>query len=206
MLSRLEEFLQTNKNRATFFGAVGQFYPIGSEQYLLIENAYNCAKNAFRSIRREGGDRYFEHLRATALIVLVHMRVRDADVIAAALLHDIIEDVPGWSQEKLALNFNRRVAEYVWYVTKTPESVFGGDKERRNRVYHQNLRKAPRPALIIKMADRLHNLLTLWDTSCEKQRRKIEETQDFYLPIAEEQILLVHELEDILERLQANQC
>jgi (p)ppGpp synthase/HD superfamily hydrolase len=86
-------------------------------------------------------------------------------------------------------------------VSKPPEANFDGNKEARNRAYHQNLGRAPRQAILIKLADRLHNLLTLWDVSPAKQQRKITETQDFYLPIAESEIILIHELEAAINEI-----
>jgi GTP pyrophosphokinase len=201
MLSKVREILNTKTNRKDFFGVVDRYFPKGSNEYRLIERAYITAKDAFRVKYRESGERYFEHLRAVALILMAYERVRDVNVIVAALLHDIIEDIPGWSQETLASSFNQIVAEYVWWVSKPPLDNFKQDKEARNRAYHQNLSHAPRPALLIKLADRLHNLLTLWDTPLIKQKRKVQETQDFYLPIAEEQIFLIHQLEAALNEL-----
>lgn len=204
MLDRIRTLLHTNTTRETFFLLVKRHFPYGSRDYLLVEDAYDTAKDAFRHEQREGGDRYFEHLRAVALIVMEHMRVRDAKVIAAALLHDIVEDIEGWTQARIALKFTPEISELVWWVTKPAVAVYDGDKEARNRAYHENLRRAPRNAIIIKLADRLHNLLTLWDTDDEKQRRKVRETQDFYLPLAEQHILLIHEIEDALREVMGS--
>jgi GTP pyrophosphokinase len=204
MLQKIRAILDKEHSRETFFAVVGRYFPKGGADYQLIERAYDTAKDAFRNEKREGGDRYFEHLRAVALFLMVYLRVRDANAIAAALLHDIIEDIKNWSQERLAMEFNREVAELVWWVSKPSLDKFNGDKNARNRAYHQNLWRAPRLALLIKLADRLHNLLTLWDVPLAKQKRKVQETQDFYLAIAEEQIILIHELEAIINELVAS--
>lgn len=199
MLDRVRQLILDRNNRASFFQVVDQFFPRGSVEYQLIERAYSTAKDAFRPMQREGsGERYFEHLRAVALILMVHMRVRDANIIAAALLHDVIEDIDGWNQDRVAVEFNRSVAQLVWWVTKPGLELFLGDKEARNRAYHQNLNRAPRPALTIKLADRLHNLITLWGVDAEKQRRKVRETQDFYLSLAEKEVILIHEIEQAI--------
>lgn len=150
---------------------------------------------------RESGERYFEHLRSVSLILILYLRVRNADVIAAALLHDILEDIDGWTQDRVALVFNQKVAELVFLVSKEDISKYNGDNEERNRDYHRKLGTAVRDAVIIKLADRLHNIITLWGTSKEKQRRKVRETQDFYLPIAEKHFILVHELEAALKEV-----
>jgi len=201
MLEKVRKILETKKNRESFFSVVGRYFPRFSDDYKLIEQAYNTAKDAFRNQSREDGERYFEHLRGVAIILMAYLRVRDANVIVAALLHDIAEDIPGWDEGRLALEFNQTVAVLVWWISKPSLEKFEGDKEARNRAYHQNLHRAPRESLLIKLADRLHNLLTLWGCSEEKQRRKITETQDFYLSIAEDQVVLIHEIEAAINEI-----
>lgn len=162
MLGRVRQLLKTHVDRDHFFRLVARRFPEHSVEYQLIVKAYDTAKDAFRGRTREGnGERYFEHLRAVALIVMEYLRVSDANVIAAALLHDLPEDIVGWGQDRMAREFNAEVAQYVWWVTK-PELEDGESKEERNRRYHENLRRAPRKALIVKLADRLHNLLDMW--------------------------------------------
>ncbi len=203
MLAKIRDILAKYPDRAAFFAIVGKFYPKFSPEHQLIEKAYKVAKEAFRGKVREGGERYFEHLRAVALILILYLRVRDANVIAAALLHDIMEDIDGWSQELIALTFNQKVAELVFWVSKDDSELYGGDKEERNREYHRKLDIAVREAILIKLADRLHNVITLWATDEDKQRRKVRETQDFYLPLAEKHTVLIHELEAALCEVMA---
>ena len=204
MLERVRKVYTGRENRASFFQTVSWYFPRGGADYNLIERAYSTAKDAFRNKKREDGGRYFEHLRAVALIMMRYMRIRDADVIAAALLHDIIEDIENWSQERVTIEFNQSVGGLVWWVSKPSLTLFNGDKEARNRMYHQKLTRAPRMALMIKLADRLHNLLTLWNCEEEKQRRKVDETQHFYLPLAEKEFVLIHELEAAINELVAS--
>lgn len=204
MLDRIRKLYEGRENRVSFFETVSWYFPKGSADSNLIERAYSTAKDAFRDKEREDGERYFEHLRAVALIVMRYMRVRDANVIAAALLHDIVEDISNWSQERVAIEFNQEVGELVWWVSKPSLILFKGDKDARNRMYHQNLTRASRKALLIKLADRLHNLLTLWNCDEDKQRRKVEETQHFYLPLAEKEFVLIHELEAAINELTAS--
>ena len=145
MLDRIRKLIEDNPNRDSFFKIVGKWFPYGSGDFLLIESAYDTGKNAFRKEIREGtGERYFEHLRSVALILMEHMRISDAEVISAALLHDIIEDIEEWNQQRVALKFTVRISELVWWVTKPAVADFDGDIEARNRAYHQNLRRAPR--------------------------------------------------------------
>lgn len=202
MLERIRKVLCEKNNRPAFFGVVGRYMPKGSDDYRLIEHSYDIAYREFEEIYRDSGEQYFEHLQGVALIIMVHLRIRDASMISAALLHDIIEDKEDWSSERLALEFNQTVSDYVWWMSKPSIHKFKGNKEARNRAYHQNLNRAPRQPRIIKLADRLHNSMTMWDYPVRKQKRKVAETQDFYLPIAESEIVLIHEIETAMTELR----
>jgi (p)ppGpp synthase/HD superfamily hydrolase len=193
------------ENRELFFDRIAEIFPRSDERFKLIEKAYDTAKSAFRHRwRSEKGVRYFEHLRAAALIGVVYLRLRDANLIAALLLHDIIEDIPSWTQEKIAREFNREVADLVWWVSKPPKRHALETKEDVDRRYHRKLERAPRNAIIIKLCDRLHNLITLWSVNVRKMRDKVSETRDFIMPIAEEHQLLIHEIEDVLRIVEKN--
>lgn len=203
MLERVKEILAQQKNKVDFFSIVGRYFPLASVDYTLIYKSYETAKRAFDGKYRESGERYFEHLRGVAVILMVYLRCRDANMIAAALLHDIIEDIEGWDQQKILIEFNVEVSQIVWYVTMEDLEVYSGDEEARNIEYHKKLYSAPRKAIVLKLCDRLHNVLTLWATDEEKQLRKVRETQDFYLPLAEREMVFIHELECALAEVRA---
>jgi guanosine-3',5'-bis(diphosphate) 3'-pyrophosphohydrolase len=195
------KFLMATENRETFFARIGEIFPETDPRYRLIARAYETAKDEFgkRKIFRSDGTRYFEHLRAVALILIVYLRVRDAEMIAAALLHDLVEDLrPAWSIARVRREFGDRVAELVYWLTKPEQGKRYPTKEEVDRKYHRSLRDAPRDAAIIKLADRLHNLITLWQQEWERMRDKVSETRDFILPLAEKHTILIHEIEDIL--------
>lgn len=202
MLEAVRAIINRNQDKASFFNIVQMHYPSCSLEYKLIELSYTTAEEAFVKKVRDSGEQYFGHLRAVALIIIVYLRIWDHHVICAALLHDIIEDIEEWTFEKLCEVFGEEIATLVWWVSKPKVSEFNGDKMARNRFYHERLHRAPRRALIIKLADRLHNLLTLWETTPDKRARKITETHDFYLVLAEKEIILIHELEKSLEELK----
>lgn len=195
-------FLRAAENRESFFKRIALSYPSLDPRYKAIERAYNTAKDAFREVKREGGERYFEHLRAVTLILIDHLRVKDYELIIAALLHDIVEDIPSWTVERVREEFGERVALLVQYLTKPGEKEYP-TKEEQEYVYHRRFHTAPRDFFLIKLADRLHNLLTLAVCSVEKQKRKIEETRRYYLPHAEMHFILVHEIEDAIAVLEA---
>lgn len=199
-------FLESDaENRKAFFSRIAGIYPSMDPRYVLVERAYTAAKNAFRKEVREDGVRYFEHLRAVALIAIDYLFVRDADLICALILHDIVEDIGDWSIERVEREFNKQVALYVWWLSK-PEAREKEGKADLARRYFRQLHEAPRGAILAKMCDRLHNLMNLW--SCEKEKvcRKVEETRNFIIPLAQQHQLLAHELEDVLRMLEAKYC
>ncbi len=168
-----------------------------------IEKAYNFAKDGFRGKTRESGERYFEHIRAVALIQIDYLRIKDFELIITALLHDIVEDVPSWTIERVETEFGSRVALLVEYLTKPPKTgIFA--KEQCEQIYHGRFRSAPRDFFLVKLPDRLHNLITLWSCPKEKIKRKIEETKLYYLLYAEKELILLHELEEAIFNLEQN--
>lgn len=179
-----------SENRTTFFKRISRLYPETDYRYKLIEKAYNSAKDAFREIKREDGDRYFEHLRSVTLILIDYLRITDHEMICAGILHDIVEDIPSWTWERVELEFNERIANLVNWLTKTDDND-----------YLKRLAFAPREVKIIKLADRYHNLTTMWACPAEKIHRKIEETKRYYIPMAEQEIILIHEIENAIESL-----
>jgi len=147
---------------------------------------------------REGGARYFEHPRSVALILIDECQLLDRNIIAAALLHDAQEDssifgsysgrdYQSWNAvayDRIKRIFNDEVAEIVTTLTKPPHEIPDvGTKENALNIYYENLYNASDKTILVKMADRLHNLRTLEDTSEEKQERKVQETEEHYLPL-----------------------
>ncbi|MBI5401002.1 MAG: HD domain-containing protein [Candidatus Yonathbacteria bacterium] len=199
-LDKLLPMLTPAENKESFFRRIAIFYPTLDPRYKAIQRAYKEAKEAFREDEREDGIRYFEHLRAVALI-LQYLRVGDYRRIIAALLHDIVEDHPDmWPIERVEEEFGHEVALLVEYCTK-PSLEICVTKEEQDRIYHTRFREAPRDFFLIKLSDRLHNVLTLDTCSLEKRQRKIAETKEHYMPYAEEHFILFYELEEALARV-----
>lgn len=195
-------FLKVAENRETFFRRISFFYPKLDPRYQLIQKAYNDAKDAFRGLYRDDQEtRYFEHIRAVTLILIDYLRITDHEMIIAALLHDIVEDIPSWTIGRVQAEFGERVAFLVEYLTKPPKDEYTS-KEERDRVYHSRFRFAPREFFLLKLADRFHNVITLWNCDEEKRKRKIEETRKYYLPHAEDHFILYHELHEAIEALE----
>lgn len=160
-----------------------------------IEFAYNVARAAHRGQTRKTGEPYFTHPRATAMILL-DVGASDPRIIIAALLHDVPEDTtylsrapaPTFSRitadmERLKGALGADIADMVETLTELDKEALGVDKREARTLYFQGLRAAPSQVILVKMADRLHNLRTLGAMPVEKQRRKILETKKVYLPI-----------------------
>lgn len=185
------------ENRQSFFK---RFSNLSYDEAQLLDFAYDLAKEGHRTHKRDGGDRYFEHVRNVALILIDECHVTNLDIIAAALLHDTVEDSPifgsitkPYSERKLIsffrLNkiFNAETANLI--ITLTKPAVDGVEiktAEDAHELYLNNFRRASPAAVLIKMADRLHNLRSLEETTEEKRNRVIKETKEEYLPIFEE--------------------
>lgn len=196
-------FLTGAENKEKFFRRVAAFLPELDPRYQAIKSAYETAKDAFRDLQRDGGERYFEHLRAVALILLEYLEVRDHEMIVASLLHDIVEDKPEWPIQRVRNEFGERVALLLSYLSQPKDGDFGS-RANAERVYHARFEFAPRDFFLVKLPDRLHNLLTLEARPREKQISKIEETERYYLQHARKHQILLPELRDILQILRAS--
>jgi RelA/SpoT family (p)ppGpp synthetase len=151
----------------------------------LINRAYVFSVNAHGTQKRASGDPYFSHPIEVAGI-LTELRLDD-ETIATAILHDTIEDTVA-TQEEIEKLFGERVARLVDGVTKLSTIEAQSDTERAA----ENLRKfllamsGDIRVLLVKLADRLHNMRTLHFIKNEEKRRRIaRETMDIYAPLAE---------------------
>ncbi len=156
-----------------------------AENIELIQKAYNLAKESHKDQLRKSGEPYIMHPVEVA-IILSNLEM-DKESIAAGLLHDVVEDTE-ISLEELAKEFGKEIADLVDGVTKLTQIKYTSDKLD---VQAENLRKMflamskDIRVIIIKLADRLHNMRTLQHMSREKQLEKAKETMDIYAPIAQ---------------------
>jgi RelA/SpoT family (p)ppGpp synthetase len=149
----------------------------------LIERAYYVAKEAHEGQFRRSGDPYIIHPIAVANILAdLHL---DHETLMAALLHDVIEDTPT-TKEELAAEFGEAVAELVDGVSKLTQIEFKSKAEAQAHNF-QKMTLAMADdirVILVKLADRLHNMRTLGPLHHEKRRRIATETLDIYAPIA----------------------
>ncbi len=166
---------------STLFDQIKSYNPNADLQ--LVEAAYAFAESAHEGQLRKSGDPYITHPLAVAIIV-AGLQL-DVASIAAALLHDVIEDC-GVSEETIALRFGKEVCTLVEGVTKLEKLNFTSKDEAQV----ENLRKMflamakDLRVILIKLADRLHNMRTLKHRSRDAQVRIAQETMDIYAPLA----------------------
>ena len=151
----------------------------------LIDAAYDLAEKAHSTQRRENGDPYFTHPAAVAGI-LADYRL-DVASIATALLHDVVEDTPTKLQE-IETRFGKEIAGLVDGVTKLTRLELQSDRTKQAENFRKLVLAMSRDirVLLVKLADRLHNMRTLHFVRDPERRRRISrETMEIYAPLAE---------------------
>ena len=138
-----------------------------------------CADKGFK---RDNGTDYYNHCVEVAN-TLISFRIIDEDVICAALLHDIIEDVEGYGEITIARMFNSNVARLVMLVTKKKDVNY--KQPEKIKQYLETI-LTDMNAAAIKASDRMHNMMTLQEKTFEARYRKAMETKNYYLPFFKE--------------------
>lgn len=134
-----------------------------------------CAEKGFK---RNNGTDYFTHCVDTAN-TLISYGIKDQDVICAALLHDIIEDVEGYKEITLEKMFNKNVARLVSLVTKKQGIDY---KNPENLKEYLGKIMLDKDAAAIKTADKIHNMMSLKEKTFSGRYKTAIETKTFYLP------------------------
>ncbi|MBP3241372.1 MAG: bifunctional (p)ppGpp synthetase/guanosine-3',5'-bis(diphosphate) 3'-pyrophosphohydrolase [Oribacterium sp.] len=156
-----------------------------SDDLSMIEKAYRVAREQHKDQKRKSGEPYIIHPLCVA-IILADLQM-DKETIVGGLLHDVVEDT-GMTLDEVSKEFNPDVALLVDGVTKLTQLNLNTDKVEMQA---ENLRKMfvsmakDIRVIIIKLADRLHNLRTLEYQTPEKQREKSRESLEIYSPLAE---------------------
>lgn len=162
--------------------SIRKYHP--SDDISLVEKAYRMATDAHKEQKRKSGEPYIIHPLCVA-IILADLEL-DKESIVAGILHDVVEDTV-MTQEEVAKEFGSEVALLVDGVTKLTQLSWSMDKVE---IQAENLRKMflamakDIRVILIKLADRLHNMRTLQYMTPEKQKEKARETMDIYAPIA----------------------
>ena len=149
----------------------------------LVMRAYEYAERAHANQRRISGEPYITHPVEIAQI-LANLKM-DTATIAAGLLHDVIEDT-AHSYAELEKEFGKEVADLVDGVTKIAKLEYSSSEEQQTESFRKMFVAMANDirVIIIKLADRLHNMRTLGVMRIDKQVKKSRETLDIYAPIA----------------------
>lgn len=153
----------------------------------LIRDAYRVADAAHQGQMRQSGDPYIVHTLMVARI-LANIGL-DPATCAAGLLHDVLEDT-AVTYDELVAKFGKEIADMVEGVTKISSMSFSNESLTREEKQAQNIRKMlvatakDVRVILIKLADRLHNMRTLKHLELDKQQRIARETMDIYAPLA----------------------
>lgn len=182
-LKSMEEFVSPENLYEELIASVQKYHP--STDISLIEKAYQVANNSHQGQVRKSGEPYIIHPLCVA-IILAELEL-DKETIVAGLLHDVVEDTV-MTESEVSKEFNEDVALLVDGVTKLEQLSYDADKVEKQA---ENLRKMflamanDIRVILIKLADRLHNMRTLKYMTPEKQKEKARETMDIYAPIAQ---------------------
>ena len=179
----MEDFTDPNALYNELIKSIKKYHP--SADTSMVEKAYKIASEAHKDQKRKSGEPYIIHPLCVA-IILADLEM-DKETITAGLLHDVVEDTVMTSEE-IREEFGEDVEQLVDGVTKLGQLNYSADKIE---VQAENLRKMflamakDIRVILIKLADRLHNMRTLKYMSPEKQKEKARETMDIYAPIAQ---------------------
>ena len=166
---------------AEFTRHLGHYLP--APDVALVERAFEFSETAHRGQFRKSGEPYITHPLAVASI-LSQWRI-DAEGLAAALLHDVMEDT-SVTRTQLESTFGRPVAEMVDGVSKLDQIEFSTREEAQAESFRKMLLAMARDVrvILVKLADRLHNMRTMEAMVAAKRNRIARETLDIYAPIA----------------------
>ena len=188
-IQQSEEFLNPEELYDDLIKRVKKYHP--SDDTSMIAKAYQVAREAHKDQFRKSGEPYIIHPLNVA-IILADLEL-DKETIVAGLLHDVVEDT-AMTEEDLKREFGEDVALLVDGVTKLekiPLSGEGDDYDAKLEMQAENLRKMflamakDIRVIMIKLADRLHNMRTLKYKTPESQQRIAKETLEIYCPIAQ---------------------
>ena len=179
----MKDFTSPEELYQELISSVTKYHP--SDDISMIEKAYHVAYEAHKDQRRKSGEPYIIHPLCVA-IILADLEL-DKETIVAGLLHDVVEDTI-MTSEQLREEFGAEVELIVDGVTKLGQLNYSADKVE---VQAENLRKMflamakDIRVILVKLADRLHNMRTAKYWSPAKQKEKARETMDIYAPIAQ---------------------
>ena len=177
-----ERQIEKNQNLSQFLERrIATIYGINSMAIKALDLVRDemCAEKGFK---RNTGTDYYNHCVDVAN-TLISFGIKDEDVICAALLHDIVEDVEGYERVTIERMFNSNVSRLVMLVTKKDGVNYKNPKEMKD---YLNQILSDKDAAAIKTADRMNNMMSLEEKTFVARYRKAMETKRFYLPFFKE--------------------
>ena len=180
---KFPDFMEPEQLYRELIDSIYKYHP--STDITLIEKAYRIAEAAHKEQKRKSGEAYIIHPLCVS-VILAELEL-DKETIIAGLLHDVVEDTV-MTDEEIAQEFGSEVALLVDGVTKLAQLSYDMDKVE---LQAENLRKMflamakDIRVILIKLADRLHNMRTLKYMRPEKQKKIARETMDIYSPLAQ---------------------
>ena len=178
-----EDYQDPEELYQALIARVRKYHP--SADITMIEKAYQIGKEAHKNQFRKSGEPYIIHPLWVA-IILADLEM-DKETIVAGMLHDVVEDTT-MTLDEISAEFGEEVALLVDGVTKLGQLNYSKDKLEAQA---ENLRKMflamakDIRVIIVKLADRLHNMRTMEFMTPAKQKEKSRETMDIYAPIAQ---------------------
>lgn len=157
------------------------YYP--DADFVMIKKAYHFAEKAHKGQMRSSGEEYIIHpINVAGTLIKLRM---DIDTIIAGFLHDVVEDCDV-KPEEIEKEFNKSVAQIVVGLTKISKIKFKTKEESQAENFRKMVVAMAKDlrVIIVKLADRMHNMRTLQYVSDEKQKKIAQETLDIYVPLA----------------------
>ncbi|MBT77652.1 MAG: bifunctional (p)ppGpp synthetase/guanosine-3',5'-bis(diphosphate) 3'-pyrophosphohydrolase [Gammaproteobacteria bacterium] len=194
----LLNYLPKSRRGTRFKNLLGKLGYLAPSQLDIIVDAYEFGSQAHEGQRRYSGELYITHPVAVAEILAdLHL---DYQSITAALMHDVIEDTPT-AKEQIADRFGQEIAGIVDGVSKLDQLSFDSRAEAQAESFRKMMLAMVEDirVILLKLADRLHNMQTLGALPMDKQQRIARETLDIYAPIANR--LGVYNIKTSLETL-----
>lgn len=191
-------YLVRPQTSAMFFARVGRVFAPGGEEFRLVQRAYEDAAQAYAGmVRDSNGEPYVEHALAVATLKIERGGVMSPTQLVCRLLHDAIEDGPGWDWRRVADLYGVEAANLIQQVSK-PGMLPGWTKEDVEYVAFEILKDAAYEAVELKILDDLfHNMVTLFNQDAERMRRKAWLGRHGYIPLGEARGLPRDALDDL---------
>lgn len=181
-MSHIDDTKQVDQLYDELMAEIRRYHP--SRDLSLVERAYKLAREAHGEQKRKSGEPYIIHPLCVAKI-LAELEL-DLESITAGLLHDVVEDTH-YTLDEISEMFNPDVALLVDGVTKLSNIEYSSKEEMQAENYRKMFLSMAKDirVILIKVADRLHNMRTLKFMRPEKQKEKAQETLDIYAPLAD---------------------